>query len=55
MYQTFTFYIPIMATTKELYNEVKRLIEAERNSYTNIRLYLEDDLIEDGSICLNQF
>ncbi len=32
-----------MATTKELYNEVKRVIEADRNAYTDIRLFIEGE------------
>ncbi len=43
-----------MATTKELYNEVNRKIEADRNVYKNIRLYLEGDLINKGEIILNE-
>ncbi len=38
-----------MATTKELYNEVKRIIESDRNAYTDIRLYIEGELINDGA------
>ncbi len=42
--------MPVKATTKELYNEVKRVIEADRNAYTNIRLHVEGEVIDDGTI-----
>ncbi len=38
-----------MATTKELYNEVKRVIEADRNAYTEIILHVEGEGIDNGA------
>ncbi len=39
--------MPIDVTIKQLYNEVKRMIEADKNNYKTIICYQDDLLIDE--------